>query len=243
MANTKKKTSPRDSTGRKKDELEKQNAEEQARRSSELAMATARAQKEAEEGVFDPATGRKLEGEEDHPRLSEETVDPAVDGEPLTESLTNQRKVDPRAGAHGSALKEEDRERLRTVSRTGPESPTSDEKDGPDLSAAEGVIDLNKHSGKGVPNTPASDASPTPPPPDETQSRDRDKVEKERRGSDKIRDSGVQVAQKSSEVVRVNEDISMTYGAGNHYDFEAGKKYRVPKAVAKHLEEKGLIWH
>ena len=35
---------------------------------------------------------------------------------------------------------------------------------------------------------------------------------------------------------------SMTYGAGNHYTFEAGRKYVVPAALARHLKEKGYIW-
>lgn len=35
---------------------------------------------------------------------------------------------------------------------------------------------------------------------------------------------------------------SMTYGAGNHYTFEAGRKYVVPAALARHLREKGYIW-
>ncbi len=35
---------------------------------------------------------------------------------------------------------------------------------------------------------------------------------------------------------------SMTYGAGNHYTFEAGRKYVVPATLANHLKEKGYIW-
>lgn len=34
----------------------------------------------------------------------------------------------------------------------------------------------------------------------------------------------------------------MTFGAGNHYDFEEGKKYTVPVELARHLESKGLLW-
>lgn len=45
-------------------------------------------------------------------------------------------------------------------------------------------------------------------------------------------------------VIRVNEDIEdMTLGVGNNYTFKAGQKYKVPKHVADHLEEKGYIWH
>lgn len=48
----------------------------------------------------------------------------------------------------------------------------------------------------------------------------------------------------NSVIVRVNEDIDdMTLGVGTLYTFKMGQKYKVPKAVADHLEEKGLIWH
>lgn len=43
---------------------------------------------------------------------------------------------------------------------------------------------------------------------------------------------------------RVNEDLDkVTIGQGNTYDFEEGRKYRGPRRVRDHLEEKGLIWH
>jgi hypothetical protein len=42
--------------------------------------------------------------------------------------------------------------------------------------------------------------------------------------------------------IRVIENIeSMTLGAGNHYSFKAGQKYKVTRSVAKHLEEKGYL--
>ena len=41
---------------------------------------------------------------------------------------------------------------------------------------------------------------------------------------------------------RVIENIeNMTLGAGNNYNFRAGQKYRVTKAVAQHLKEKGYL--
>jgi hypothetical protein len=33
----------------------------------------------------------------------------------------------------------------------------------------------------------------------------------------------------------------MTFGAGNYYSFEAGKKYKVSRDLARHLEEKGYL--
>ena len=42
--------------------------------------------------------------------------------------------------------------------------------------------------------------------------------------------------------IRVVENIeSMTFGAGNHYSFKAGQKYRVKRALADHLASKGYI--
>jgi len=43
---------------------------------------------------------------------------------------------------------------------------------------------------------------------------------------------------------RVIENLEMvTIGQGNHYDFVQGQKYKAPKRIYDHLEEKGLIWH
>lgn len=43
-------------------------------------------------------------------------------------------------------------------------------------------------------------------------------------------------------VIRVVENIeNMTFGAGNYFSFEAGKKYTVDRSLAKHLEEKGYL--
>lgn len=45
-------------------------------------------------------------------------------------------------------------------------------------------------------------------------------------------------------IVRVNTDLEdVTLGYGNQVSFIEGRKYRVPRWVAQHLEEKGLIWH
>jgi len=45
-------------------------------------------------------------------------------------------------------------------------------------------------------------------------------------------------------VFRVNETIEgVTIGYGNNYDFIEGQRYRAPKTVYDHLEEKGLIYH
>jgi predicted dinucleotide-binding enzyme len=59
---------------------------------------------------------------------------------------------------------------------------------------------------------------------------------------DEVEDLGVSLAD-DSVVVRVAEDLEMmTIGAGNHYSFQAGKKYKVTQQVANHLKEKGYLY-
>ena len=59
---------------------------------------------------------------------------------------------------------------------------------------------------------------------------------------DEVESVGVSLAD-DSVVVRVAENIDqMTIGAGNSYSFQAGKKYKVSKHVAKHLQEKGYLY-
>jgi hypothetical protein len=43
---------------------------------------------------------------------------------------------------------------------------------------------------------------------------------------------------------RVNTALeNMTYGHGNHFDFEEGVRYKAPKALYDHLDSLGYIWH
>ena len=45
-------------------------------------------------------------------------------------------------------------------------------------------------------------------------------------------------------VIRINTDLEqVTIGHGNNFDFIEGQRYRVPIHVARHLEEKGYVWH
>ena len=58
---------------------------------------------------------------------------------------------------------------------------------------------------------------------------------------DEVESVGVSLAD-DQVVVRVIEDLEMmTFGSGNYYSFKAGKKYKVSKALANHLEEKGYL--
>jgi len=59
---------------------------------------------------------------------------------------------------------------------------------------------------------------------------------------DEVESVGVNLADDTT-VIRVAEDLDMvTIGAGNHYSFKVGQKYKVPKHVADHLKEKGYLY-
>lgn len=59
---------------------------------------------------------------------------------------------------------------------------------------------------------------------------------------DSVEEVGVVLAD-DTQIIRVNEDIiDMTFGAGNLYTFEQGKKYKVSRELASWLEEKGYLW-
>ena len=48
----------------------------------------------------------------------------------------------------------------------------------------------------------------------------------------------------ATRVIRVNENIEqMTFGKGTSYDFEVGRTYKVPAALADHLESIGYVYH
>lgn len=54
----------------------------------------------------------------------------------------------------------------------------------------------------------------------------------------------VTVTDDRPQVIQVNTDLEgVTFGAGTSYDFRVGRRYRVPAALAAHLEEKGYLWH
>lgn len=44
-------------------------------------------------------------------------------------------------------------------------------------------------------------------------------------------------------LIRLNADLKTNVGYRQEYEFEAGRRYRVPKHVADHLDEKGYVWH
>lgn len=59
---------------------------------------------------------------------------------------------------------------------------------------------------------------------------------------DEVEVLGVDLAD-DMQVIRVAEDLDfVTIGAGNHFSFKAGQKYKVAKYVAQHLQEKGYLY-
>lgn len=59
---------------------------------------------------------------------------------------------------------------------------------------------------------------------------------------DEVESVGVSLAD-DTQVIRLAEDLDfVTIGVGNHYNFKAGQKYKVPKHVAAHLQEKGYLY-
>ena len=54
----------------------------------------------------------------------------------------------------------------------------------------------------------------------------------------------VSLREQPHRTIRINSDLeNVTIGAGRHFTFREGEKYKVPADVAEHLEEKGYVWH
>jgi hypothetical protein len=61
---------------------------------------------------------------------------------------------------------------------------------------------------------------------------------------DEVLDAGVEVHTDDTVVARVNTTIEdVTVGAGRHFSFQEGRKYKMPRDVYDRLEELGYIWH
>lgn len=65
------------------------------------------------------------------------------------------------------------------------------------------------------------------------------------KASEEQRSRGGLVQQADGKVlVRSNATFTMTYGGPDKtYEFEAGRQYRVPQAVARHMDRVGRVWH
>lgn len=52
----------------------------------------------------------------------------------------------------------------------------------------------------------------------------------------------IQLEEPTKTIIPITTLEQMTFGAGNHYDFQEGRKYVVPVELARHLASKGLLW-
>lgn len=58
-----------------------------------------------------------------------------------------------------------------------------------------------------------------------------------------VQDGEAQVEVKRAKTrVKAMSDVECTVGIGNNYNLEEGRTYDLPKHVADHLLEKGLVW-
>jgi hypothetical protein len=52
----------------------------------------------------------------------------------------------------------------------------------------------------------------------------------------------IELEQPTKTIIPITTLEQVTFGAGNHYNFEEGRKYVVPVELARHLASKGLLW-
>jgi len=52
----------------------------------------------------------------------------------------------------------------------------------------------------------------------------------------------IQVESPTRTITPITNLEQVTFGSGNHYTFEEGRKYVVPLELARHLSSKGLLW-
>lgn len=55
-------------------------------------------------------------------------------------------------------------------------------------------------------------------------------------------DDAIELVEPTKTIIPITTLEQMTFGAGNHYNFEEGRKYVVPVELARHLASKGLLW-
>lgn len=52
----------------------------------------------------------------------------------------------------------------------------------------------------------------------------------------------IELVEPTKTIIPITTLEQVTFGAGNHYNFEEGRKYVVPVELARHLSSKGLLW-
>jgi hypothetical protein len=62
-------------------------------------------------------------------------------------------------------------------------------------------------------------------------------------GTEVVEQDGARVEVKKPKMrVKALADVDCTVGVGNNYSLEEGRTYDLPRHVAEHLLEKGLVW-
>jgi hypothetical protein len=52
----------------------------------------------------------------------------------------------------------------------------------------------------------------------------------------------IELEEPTKTIIPITTLEQVTFGAGQHYNFEEGRKYVVPVELARHLSSKGLLW-
>lgn len=216
-------TSPGDVTGRKRDQLQKEHAEELAKRGDEISLAQAEEAERNQNGVFDPATGEEIPTQQARTDLTPEEAAEAfrttasVGLAPGTRQVGDPgTEVDDDGILYVDGMEDGVQTNETPIIGVGQESPFPVVGGAPNDEIVRQIVDDDSYAARrgGISNTPD------------------------------VIDSGVQLADEGTKVIRVNTTLEqVTIGVGTEYNFEEGKQYRVPAHVAAHLEEKGYVWH
>jgi len=215
---TKSRSSAGDATGRKRQALAKEHADELKARGDEISLAQAEEDERAANGVFDPATGAEV-------------------------ALTDEEQQELAAQAFRDAASAGLAPGTRQVGDPGVE--TDDDgilyvDDQPEFG-----VQTNDTAILGVGmESPSQVLGGVPSDELVRQIVDKDSRVARTNGIDAVEVNDVVVADTPTKVIRVNTTLEdVTVGVGTSYTFEEGKQYRVPANVAAHLEEKGYVWH
>jgi hypothetical protein len=214
----KQRTSGGDATGRKREQLQKEHAEELKARGDEISLAQAEEDEAAANGVFDPESGQQIA------RSIDEIDDAEVYRAVASASLApGTRQVgDPQTtvdddgilyvDGHGEEFGVQTND--TPILGVGQETPFQVVGGVPNDELVRDIVDKDSYAARRTLT------------------------------NGEVQDLEVAQARNETKVIRVNTTLEeVTIGVGTSFNFEEGKQYRVPAHVAAHLEEKGYIWH
>lgn len=252
-------TSPRDATGRKREQLAKQHAAEQEARSKELGMMTA-AKGQPSEGITDLTRQQVVAGRTPDEQAALD-AGRAQDAARLPLGATKQPgmpgvSVDSAGILTDTAQPGFSRKTNSTATTgTGTETPFSVPGATIANQVTRGTVDTVNAGYVGAPG-----GGPDPEAPRQWLLGNPDRPQDPDGAVDVVgqrvlgtfpEDADVQFAgrvqtldREPTKVIRTNTTLEdVTIGVGTNYTFIEGQQYRVPQHVADHLEELGYIWH